>query len=326
MCIKLHINNQFLYFLFFIPISLMSQGVLEFMLKTKFIIEIINSLSMCLLFIFYLYQSFTLKEKNIQIFNSKQNLCNKFLLITCCIIYHLNNLHLVNFNKNKYYEDIFYAGTFLLTDLLFFKKNIYSHHILSNIIMIITIFSLIYLNLYKINSIITLYYIILESFCYGFKYLIIYYLCSNYFINIYLIGSLMGLSELIYNIIYYKMNEEEIKIINNLPFLIFIFIIKFFYNFLYFLIIYNLSPIHAFLCYSLSSVIFSFIFVSREIFYILLGCFLIFSYLIYLEIIEIQCFGLNKNIKNKIIKRSNIELRILLADTSNSTSFYNSFT
>ena len=89
----------------------------------------------------------------------------------------------------------------------------------------------------------------------------------------------MGLSELIYNIIYYKINKKEKKSINNLPFLIFIFIIKFFYNFLYFFIIYKLSPIHAFLYYSISSVIFSFNFMSREIFYILLDffCVLIFN-------------------------------------------------
>jgi hypothetical protein len=44
--------------------------------------------------------------------------------------------------------------------------------------------------------------------------------------------------------------------------------------------------------------------------------FFIFSFMIYLEIIEIQCFGLNKNIKNNIIERSNQEIIILLQDIS----------
>ena len=204
---------------------------------------------------------------------------------------------------------------FLLIDSIFFKKNIFSHHILSNMIMIIISLIIYFFYFYRFfNSIIYFFSIILESYCYSFQYLIIYYLNSHYFINVFLMGSIIGTSELIYNIIVFFVNQDKIKTINNFPFLMFIFIIKFFYHFLFFLIVYKISPIHAFLCYSISSMIFNFIFENRQIFYILLGFFLILSIMIYLEIIEIQCFGLNKNIKNKIIERSNKEAIILLKD------------
>ncbi len=162
------------------------------------------------------------------------------------------------------------------------------------------------------NSLIFFFSIILESYCYSFHYLLIYYLNSTYFLNVFLMGSIIGASELIYNMIVNQ--DKNNKITNGYPFLIFIFIIKFFYHFLYFLIIYKISPIHVFFCYSISSVLFSFMFVNGKTYYRLLGFFLILSFMIYLEIIEIQCFGLNKNIKNKIVERSNREAMILLKD------------
>ncbi len=260
--------------------------------------------------------NFDFKRKKNKIFKNytKKKNYNIILLIVCCILFHFNNLWLQNFNKkNKTFKEIYYAGVFLLIDSIFFKKNILSHHILSNMIMIIISLIIYFFYFYRFfNSIIYFFSIILESYCYSFHYLLIYYLNSSYFINVFLMGSIIGASELIYNMIVNQVKNN--KITNGYPFLIFIFIIKFFYHFLYFLIIYKISPIHAFLCYSISSTLFSFMFINGEIFYISLGFILIISFMIYLEIVEIQCFGLNKNIKNKIIERSNREAMILLKD------------
>ncbi len=293
----------------------MDKGVFTYLSKFQFILDVINSFSMCSLIIFYFYQILTSKEKKtkyIKIIPKKKNY-NIILLIVCCILFHFNNLWLQNFNKkNKIFKEIYYAGVFLLIDSIFFKKNILSHHILSNMIMIIISLIIYFFYFYRFfNSIIYFFSIVLESCCYSFHYLIIYHLNSTYFINVFLMGSIIGASELIYNII---VNQDKIKIVYSFPFLIFAFIIKFFYHFLYFLIIYKISPIHAFLCYSISSTLFSFMFINGEIFYISLGFILIISFMIYLEIVEIQCFGLNKNIKNKIIERSNREAMILLKD------------
>ena len=63
MFIKFHINREFIYFLLFIPISLMDKGVFAFMSKFQFIHDVINSFSMCSLIIFYFYQILTSKEK-----------------------------------------------------------------------------------------------------------------------------------------------------------------------------------------------------------------------------------------------------------------------
>ena len=314
MFIKFHINREFFYFLLFISIALMDKGVFAFMSKSQLIIDIINNFSMCCLIIFYFYQILYSREKNTK--NKTIISYNIILLIACCILFDLNHLWLLKFNKkNQSLKEIFFVVIFLLIDIIVFNKNIYSHHILSNMIMIIiSLIMYIFYSKHLLNFIISFYFIILESYCYSFQYLIIYYLNSHYFINVFLMGSIIGTSELIYNIIVFFVNQDKIKTINNFPFLMFIFIIKFFYHFLFFLIVYKISPIHAFLCYSISSMIFNFIFENRQIFYILLGFFLILSIMIYLEIIEIQCFGLNKNIKNKIIERSNKEAIILLKD------------
>ena len=313
MFIKFHINREFFYFLLFVPISLIDKGVLKFISKTQLIIDIINNFSMCCLIIFYFYQILYSREKNTK--NKTIISYNIILLIACCILFDLNHLWLLKFNQNnKSLKEIFFVVIFLLIDIIVFNKNIYSHHILSNMIMIIiSLIMYIFYSKHLLNFIISLYFIILESYCYSFQYLLIYYLNSHYFINVFLMGSIIGTSELIYNIIVFVTQDEK-KIIYTFPFLMFIFIIKFFYHFLFFLIIYKISPIHAFLCYSISSMMFNFIFEKREIFYISLGFFLILSIMIYLEIIEIQCFGLIKNIKNKIIERSNKEAIILLKD------------
>ena len=146
MFIKFHINREFFYFLLFIPISFIDKGMFMYLSKFQFILDVINSFSMCSLIIFYFYQIFTSKENNTKykIILSKKNIYNIILLITCCILFNFNNLWLLNLNqKNKQFKEFYYAGVFLLIDSIFFKKNIFSHHILSNMIMII-IFLIIY--------------------------------------------------------------------------------------------------------------------------------------------------------------------------------------
>ena len=83
MFIKFHIKREFFYFLFFIPLSLIIQGLLYFLSKFQFIISIIDSLSMCSLIIFYLYEIIIFKKKNKnenQIFISKKNSCNILII------------------------------------------------------------------------------------------------------------------------------------------------------------------------------------------------------------------------------------------------------
>ena len=64
MFIKFHINREFFYFLLFIPISFIDKGMFMYLSKFQFILDVINSFSMCSLIIFYFYQIFTSKENN----------------------------------------------------------------------------------------------------------------------------------------------------------------------------------------------------------------------------------------------------------------------
>ncbi len=87
------------------------------------------------------------------------------------------------------------------------------------------------------------------------------------------------------------------------------------YYYCHFNIIKNLGPIHSVIIDTISYCIIVSFFYSlhyNDIIYLFL-C--LFSLLIYLEIIELNFCGLNKNIKIEIDKRGNIETNILLSNT-----------
>ena len=128
---------------------------------------------------------------------------------------------------------------FLIIDFTFFKNQRYSHQILSTIIIfIITILSIISFVCPKFNFII-LYYI-LSSYSYAFSFLIVKYINTKYFISVYIFGFIFGLIEIILLLIKgisFQFNFGLITI------LYFIGLIG--NNYLFYYIIYKLSPSHS---------------------------------------------------------------------------------
>ena len=147
--------------------------------------------------------------------------------------------------------------------------------------------------------------IIIKNYSENFSILLIKYVNNIYFTNIYLIGSLIGLFSSIYQII------QMGTIYDFKSYLIIYLIICFLINIMFFYIILKLGPIHAIICYHISNIILDFLSHNSNLsnleFYIFI--FLeIFSTLIYLEIIELNFCGFDKNLKKNIISRSIIEI------------------
>ena len=129
---------------------------------------------------------------------------------------------------------------------------------------------------------------------------------TNYFINIYLLGSIDGIINLIVKIIFHVINSNKIIDLDLTPIfiLIFSFIVAFFYHFINYKIIFELNPFYFYIFDDISFFIFTLINKLLSFDLIPLSLILISS-LIYIEIIELNFCGLNYNIKKNIMNRAN---------------------
>ena len=220
------------------------------------------------------------------------------------------------------------------------KSKFFTHHILSIIILFIISFLTIYneINEYTYNDIFE---VLFNLFFYSiFHYLtlalifnIYYFINKNYFISLYYISGIQGLISFIITIILiiiYKFLLKEshiIKIYNNTklneyiwPFLIFICMTL--QNILYILILYFFKP--SFICITYADLpllhlilkIIKLIFYkdfewkdksSTILFQIIIIILSLFSVLVYTEILVLKFCGFDKNVKEKIKVRSDIE-------------------
>ena len=137
---------------------------------------------------------------------------------------------------------------------------------------------------------------------------------NEYFINIYLFGFFSGLIKIIFYFIdsSYKQNLNEIK--NQILFLIFNYLIYVFHHFFKYKIIFKFEPIYSFLCIFMGE--FFIPIITLKFTYNLYYGLSIISGLIYLEIIELNFLGLNKNLKKNIDQRGIKEINHILRETS----------
>ena len=301
MFLSIRFKKEFIYILYFIPLCLLKL-VFNKGIKEKILILSTESFSKILLITFYFYQIIRYRKENQELFIKNKMNNTKFLFIFFSIIYFTIFLYLEYFNLNDLNGINFENLSILLVDLIFFKKQIYSHHILSILLAIIPflIFFISY-NIYKSLNIFFIF--IIKNYCQSFSLLLIKYINTIYFTNIYLLGSLIGLFSFIFQFIYFNILEIKRELIVYL-------IICFILDILFYYIILKLDAIHSILCYQLS-----FFFINilskkslfNKIEFIIIIFFEIISCFIYVEIIELNCFGLNKNIKDNISLRSIIE-------------------
>ena len=101
---------------------------------------------------------------------------------------------------------------------------------------------------------------------------------------------------------------KDIK--ENILICILLFILLVFNNFIYFVVIFKIGVIVAIIPNSIASFIIEIIKGKPPIYEIILIVLFFISCLIYLEILELKFWGLNKNITKNIIKRGNDEMNI----------------
>ena len=303
MLISINLKKECKYILYFIPISLI-QIIFEHtsLIKNDINYQIIKSFSMISMIIIYIFEQFLNKSKlEKDKYYDLKNYIHHIILILSSIIFYICYLYLFNFCGIDYeWKNIFIIISIILIDMKLIKKIIYSHHYLSLIFNFISLILIICSNL-KIK--LDLFNNILIGYCYSFHILILEYINLKYFISIYLLGSINGLSELIFYLIklYYSQSHINFEIL----------IFKIIYYIIY-VILQKLGGVHSLLIYYTIYFLLSNFFIYFTLLYNIIYIFTIISGLIYLEIIEINCCGLNKNLKKNIEIRSNEEVNIML--------------
>ena len=229
-------------------------------------------------------------------------------MILCIIIYNIFFYILLIFklkNNNllelrKYSQVLF----FFFIDNIFNKKKRYSHEILSinmNLITTILLFLYYYETLIKLDFY-KIFLLFLSNYCYVFSISLMKYITITYFINIFLLASIFGLSEIIFQIIYFSKSilNYEFSYIHIISF-----IEMFLNNYLLFYIIYYLSPCHSIISQCISFVFLVFIndIIEKNLLKLSLLFLIIISCLIYLEILELNFCNLNYNLKKHISER-----------------------
>ncbi len=268
----------------------------------------LNSLSLLFLFFFYLWEKILSKKDNKKEKSTINNnyLIKRIILIISYLMFYVIDNYIFNLRNNEFFiiehfNMLFFL--FVLIELIFFKKYIYSHHIISIIIPFII---LIYYRWMKDFQ--STYFFILQYYGRCFCLLLIKYISTKYFINIYLLGSLIGRPGLIqfYSSSFFKDIKENILIC------VLLFILLVFYNFIYFVVLFKIGVIVAIIPNSIVSFISEIIKQKPPIYEIELIVLFFISCLIYLEILELKFWGLNNNITKNIIKRGNNEMNINL--------------
>lgn len=344
MLIKIQFRNEFIYILYFMvinfPIYLFKK---IYNIKNKYL-NLLTSIANIFQITFFFIESFESKRENyiqrltrikgrntafmFSTIHQEEHLSKlKMILLSCSIILSLIYYY-IPIGKLDDFENHIYLLLFLfLINFFFFKKKIFSHHLLSIIMIIFLFIYFIYLNYNKYQLVNFLLYLV-KFYSFAFSYLLIKYLNTTYYLNIYFIAFFLGIFQLIEIIILnfsknnYNLDLKEIGI------LIFfsLFIVYILKNFLYFQIIVRLSPIHVFLGDYITYLLFQMFdpYFNGSIINILNVILIIISIitsLIYLEILQLNFCGLSDNIEKNIIKRGLSEMQFLdktisVSDTS----------
>ena len=338
MFVQIKIKKDFLLIFLFFPIFVIAKLLPNIYKKTheKNIFEILFPFSRTCLVFFYLYETKILKQiecndKNSQEKNFNSNFekvkykkhykyqCFYYLIISQMnyVIY----LYLNETNLMYYFSGYSELLLIFLIDGYCFRNVIYSHHIFS---ISLNFFLFISMIIYSKNSfsniIISLPILILNGYCYGFSILLIKYINYKYYLNIYLLASVTGLTHIIYEIFLVLFQFKKLTFLN-LNFMIYVlyFFISLFYNYLFYNIINKSGVIHALIYYYLSYLLYK-IYTDKDYFSIMaMGVFIISS-LIYIELVVLNFCGLNRNVEIEIEDRGEREINELFNDLKHENS------
>ena len=318
MLIIFHFKKEYLLLLIFILVFLIYKNFIA-----TYEISLIKPISQILLIIFYFIEEKLSKinkeNKKLFIFQKEKDYSKQKIIIILIFIIILQicyeyceKFKIYRGLRMNYFIFLFYI---YIIDLIKFQNQIYSHHIISMIINFIILISFIVIQLKKI---ITHYYyipyIIVINYSYSLSFVLIKYLNVKYFMNIYLIASIIGLFKLLFQLYnYYIVLGNNFRDINIMISLISL-MVNFGMLFLQYYLIHKMGLIYSMLSLFIS---YCFIVIIQNLFnfQIIILVFLLIlsliSAMIYLEILELNFCGLNDGLKEKINERSVIEKETL---------------
>ena len=310
MLISIHMKKNFIYILSFMTINFIFMIIEKHYFNNNLSYKFIDFIGDTCLIVFYLFERHLVNKNNnndtnidsIQIISFKT-----IMLITFSIILNfISELKILYDNKeNEIYVLASIILFSMLIEIIILKKEFYSHQIISlNIFIILYVY--IFYQQFKLFYILD----ILQYYSYSLSLNLIKYINTKYFINIYLLASIHGIGLLIPFLIQNYKSLIHIFNISQILIKILYFLIYLINNFLRYKIIEKLGVIHSFISDFISSFILSIILEEgfNNFFYIGIGVISIISCFIYLEILELNFCGLDKNTCNNIIKRGEKEV------------------
>ena len=301
MYISFNCDKNLFFILLFLFSSIIFLSIAPYYFSNRYNKPLI-SISQLFLIIFYLVEKKLSKTVKIRYSRlsektKKEQTYKKYLIFFTPVIFYLISSYISIFKKtqNLIERRIFQVFFFLIIDILFFKKQRYAHQIFSTIPFII------YKFIYFVKGFnLQLLFVFLSNYSYAFSFLLVKYINTKYFINVYIFSFIFGLIEFI------------LLLIKGIPFQFFftdlLYIIYFIgvtvNSYLFYYILNKLSPTHSIIFQYIGlSISMDFIEYFSNIEQIIISIiFIIFSF-IYLEIIELNFCNLNSNLKKNIMKR-----------------------
>ena len=265
------------------------------------------------------------KERLILFQTKKKKIHNKikiYLYIICILILNFIVYYITPKSFDEYYQINQFIPLifFFINEKIIFKNEIYSHHILSMIIILIINLYVILILFNKINKISFFIYNILYGYCYSLCLSLVKFINTNYDISVFLIGFLFGLSQLILSINEINSFIDIIK--NNFLYCLIMIFNYLIYDYLHFYVLKKYTPIHTKICEFFSLIVYWLYVGNYYISVVLIIIFNIISSMIYLEIIELNFCELNKNLKTKICNRGDYEMSIDSKEVNQSNSSF----
>ncbi len=222
MLIDFNLKKKHLIILIFTPLYFLTKIIPEFKLINKNSEDLIYSFSRVGLFIFYIFEKQRAisnkdsKKKNFGVISkltkkskNKQRLFLLYILLLS-YLYHIIYIYTLQ-EKTNFHRGPPETSILFLIDSFFFKKAIYSHHILSlSLFVILFLLIITYIRFSSLRDFFSLIYLFLNGYCYGFSMYLIKYINFKFFISIYLLGSSIGIIRLIFFIIFLNLNLHKI--------------------------------------------------------------------------------------------------------------------
>ena len=286
---------------------------------SKDMVESLEQFSKIFLIIFYLIEKQLSKKYNEE--KNKRHISKfLFILLICTIIlsmiYNYFRIFFPFDNEESY-------QLLILTQLLFFyilnsiifEKIIYKHQILS---IFMTLFLIIlYFYIYKESLFLKSIIITIFSYVSAYSLLLVKYINQKYFISLYILASMNGLIDSIFTL-YHLINKNIFFDYINIGIILLILLnllINLSTYYLFYKIIEKLGPIHAFMSgaigYALVIILVE-ILNFTDLYKIIWLIILILSFMIYLEILELNFCGMNHNLKRIIIQRNDKEIETII--------------